>query len=107
MGIQLFSEMKGPGYSFRDKLSAHVLERSAAAFDAGDARRRAIDSPAALQAYADEMRSRFIDAAGGIPYDPALPLCAEMTGTIPGPVFDIEKVIWNAEKSTKKILEMF
>ena len=41
MGIQLFSEMKGPGYSFRDKLSTHVLERSAAAFDAGDARRRA------------------------------------------------------------------
>ena len=96
MAMQVFAGLTGTSYNLRDKLSAHVLERSAAAFDASDARRAAISTPEALTAYAGEMRSRFIDALGGIPYDPSLPLQAQVTGTIPGPVFDIEKVIFQA-----------
>ncbi|MEA4822608.1 MAG: hypothetical protein VB111_00640 [Clostridiaceae bacterium] len=87
------------GYYLNDKLPSHVLGRSARAFDEAEVRRNAISSPEELAAYAEDMRSRFIDALGGIPYDPEIPLHAEVTGIIHGDVFDIEKVIYQSRPS--------
>ena len=96
MGLNSFISSINTGYNFHDKLSSHVLERSAAVFDRLDAARAKITSREDLEAYASDARSRFEAAIGGIPYDPSLPLNAEITGVIRGECFDIEKIIFQS-----------
>lgn len=83
-------------YNLHDKLQKHVFDRSEECFKKAAGRRAALRTVQDLECYTAEMRNRFLEAMGGIPYDPSLPLHAEITGTVEGPLFRIEKVLFQS-----------
>lgn len=96
MGMQFFEGPSGGGGNLHNKLTQHIRERSYAAFDHNAQIRAQLHTPADLEAYTADIRQKYLAAIGGVPYDPTLPLHAEITGRIPGDVFDIEKVIYQS-----------
>ncbi len=87
------------GHYLGNKLSQHIINRSEESFAEAAAKRSAITSTGELACYAEYMRRSFEQALGGIPYDSALPLHAEVTGVIHEKYFDIEKIVYQSRPS--------
>jgi len=83
-------------YNLRSKLWEHILKRSELCFAKNAAAREEIRTVEALETYAAAMRERFIARLGGIPYDSALPLQAEVTGVIEEPGLRIENIVYQS-----------
>lgn len=85
-------------YDFKDKLQNHIIKRSEEAFLRADKVRGGISSCEELEEYSEDMRQKFIDSLGGIPYDKNYPLNAVTTGVIEEEYLKIEKVIFESRK---------
>ncbi len=91
-------ENHSPGngfYDVGDQLKQHVYRRSEQAFDAGDAARDAITTPAALEERQRALRQYLTESLGGLPASET-PLEARTVGTVAGNGFRIEKVIFQS-----------
>jgi hypothetical protein len=92
-------EKVSPGqhfYDVRDQLKWHIYHRSERAFAAGDAARDHVTTRKALHARQQAVRERFItDSLGGLP-PMDTPLHPQITGTVEGDGFHIEKVIFQS-----------
>lgn len=82
-------------YDVKDQLKEFIYARSDEAFDYGHSERDAIRSKEELLKRQNRIRDRFMDAIGGLPSSDT-PLNAQITGTIQGDGFRIEKVIFES-----------
>lgn len=93
-------------YDMREQLRQHVYKRSEDAFDMGDAARDRLISKEDLEARKIYMRSRFIEAIGGLPsFD--TPLNPRITGTISCEGYRIEKIIFESRPRTYVTANMY
>lgn len=86
-------------YDVREQLRRHVYGRSEQAFRDGDSARDAIADIEALEERREFLRSRFIDALGGLPPRDT-PLDPRIVETIPANGFRIEKLIFQSRPRT-------
>ena len=100
MDIKRFEtfDPSGDYYNLKDKLALYVMRRSEAAFDRADRARAAIGDRDALEAYTADMRRRFIESLGGLPYDPSYPLNARTTHVIEEEHLTLETVVFTARE---------
>ena len=100
MDIKRF-ESFDPGhdyYNLKDKLALYVMRRSEAAFDRAECVRAAIADKETLERYTADMRRRFVESLGGLPYDASYPLNAQTTKVIEEEQLTIETVVFTARK---------
>ncbi len=80
-----------PGSQLKD----HIYARSRQCFAAGDARRDALQTPAAVRAHQEKIRETILAAVGGLPPSDTA-LNPQVTGVVEGPGFRLEKVIFES-----------
>ena len=83
-------------YSTGDKLMRYTEKRLSECFQNAKKRRNELLDKEALKKYQKEMREKFIENLGGIPYDKNLPLNAQTTGVVEEENLVIEKVIFES-----------
>lgn len=91
-------EQFSPGhwfYDVGDQLKQHIYRRSTQAFAEGDARRDALQSTEQVIAHQWTIHETLLRGIGGLP-DSDSPLNAQITGTVQGEGFRVEKVIFES-----------
>ncbi|GAA3405967.1 alpha/beta hydrolase [Paenibacillus hodogayensis] len=86
-------------YDVKDQFKRYVYDRSQKAFESGDRDRDAVDTVEALQSRQAFMRDKWIESVGGLP-DSDHPLNSQVTGSVQGDGYRIDKVIFESRPST-------
>ncbi len=94
-------------FTVENRLWEHVKERQEECFKKATKVRESIKTKEEHTAYVEKMRKDFIDAMGGLPYDPSLPLNARITGVIEEEGFKIEKVIFQSRPNVYVTANMY
>lgn len=91
-------EQFSPGhwfYDLGDQLKQHIYRRSSQAFAEGDAKRDALSSPEQVIAHQWTIQETLLRGIGGLPpFD--TPLNAQVTGTVQGDGFRVEKIVFQS-----------
>jgi len=93
-------------YDVKEQLRQHVYTRSEQAFDKGDQARDKLKSIKDIETRTETMRSRFIDAIGGLP-PLGTPLNPRVVGTIHCDGFRIENIIFESRPGTYVTANMY
>ncbi len=101
MSIDSIAEIQGYSpdtwyYAVGDKLLNYTQKRLSESSLNAQKSRNAILDKEALKKYQEEMREKFIENLGGIPYDKTLPLNAQITGRIEEENLVIEKIVFES-----------
>ncbi|MBN4060921.1 prolyl oligopeptidase family serine peptidase [bacterium AH-315-I18] len=89
----------GSFYDVKAQLQRHVYDRSLACFAQGDASRDAIGTWEQVQKRQRAVRKFIVKAVGGLPSN-RTPLRPQITGSVKGKGFEIEKIIFESRPKT-------
>ncbi len=86
-------------YRTRDKLLEYVEERVLAKIEAARRNRDMLDTQQKHKAYVEEMRQKFIENLGVLPYEKNRPLNTKVTGTVTEDDLTIENIIFESREN--------
>ena len=96
MNYEYYSTLVPFMSSTNDQMARHIDRRTYAAIEENDKERNAIKGKRELDKRIQAMRAAFAASIGPLPYNPATPLNARVTGTLVEEDMSIEKVVFTS-----------